>query len=44
MKAVDVTALAYFRRALAANPNLQQVEQVIEQLKQALIEKRKGTI
>lgn len=37
-------ALAYFRRALAANPNLRQVEQMIEQLKQALIEKRKGTI
>jgi len=37
-------ALAYFQRALAVNPNLQQVEQVIEQLKQALIEKRKGTI
>ena len=37
-------ALAYFQRALAANPNLQQIEQMIEQLKQALIEKRKGTI
>jgi tetratricopeptide (TPR) repeat protein len=37
-------ALAYFQRALAVNPNLQQVEEMIEQLKQALIEKRKGTI
>jgi len=37
-------ALAYFERALAANPNLRQVEQMIEQLKQALLEKRKGTI
>ena len=37
-------ALAYFQRALDVNPNLQQVEQVIEQIKQALIEKRKGTI
>ena len=37
-------ALAYFQRALAVNPNLQQIEQMIEQLKQALIEKRKGTI
>ena len=37
-------ALAYFQRALAVNPNLQQVEQMIEQLKQAIIEKRKGTI
>ncbi len=37
-------ALAYFQRALAANPNLQQIKQMIEQLKQALIEKRKGTI
>jgi tetratricopeptide (TPR) repeat protein len=37
-------ALAYFQRALAANPNLHQIEQLVEQLKQALIEKRKGTI
>ena len=37
-------ALAYFQRALAANPNLRQIEQMIEELKQALIEKRKGTI
>ena len=37
-------ALAYFQRAFAVNPNLQQIEQVIEQLKQALIEKRKDTI
>lgn len=37
-------ALVYFQRALAVNPNLQQVEQMIEQLKKVLIEKRKGTI
>ena len=37
-------ALAYFQRALAANPNLRQIERMIEELKQALIEKRKGTI
>ena len=37
-------ALAYFERAVAANPNLQQIEYLIEELKQALIEKRKGTI
>jgi len=36
-------ALVYFQRALAVNPNLQQVEQTIEQLKQAIIEKRRGT-
>jgi tetratricopeptide (TPR) repeat protein len=37
-------ALAYFERAVAVNPNLHQLEYVIEQLKQTLIEKRKGTI
>jgi tetratricopeptide (TPR) repeat protein len=37
-------ALAYFQRALQVNPNLGQVEAMIEELKQALIEKRKGTI
>jgi tetratricopeptide (TPR) repeat protein len=37
-------ALPYFQRALAANPNLHQIERAIELLKQALIEKRKGTI
>ena len=37
-------ALAYFERAVAVNPNLQQIEYLIEELKQALIEKRKGTI
>ena len=37
-------AIVYFQRALAVNPNLQQVEQMIQQLKQAVIEKRKGTI
>jgi uncharacterized protein YdhG (YjbR/CyaY superfamily) len=34
----------YFQRALAVNPNLRQVERMIEQLKQIVIEKRKGTI
>ena len=37
-------ALAYFQRALQVNPNLAQVEVMIEELKQVLIEKRKGTI
>jgi tetratricopeptide (TPR) repeat protein len=37
-------ALTYFQRALAVNPNLQQVENMIQQLKQVVIEKRKGTI
>lgn len=37
-------ALMYFQRALAVNPNLQQVENMIRQLKQVVIEKRKGTI
>jgi tetratricopeptide (TPR) repeat protein len=37
-------ALAYFQRALQINPNLGQVEAMIEELKQVLIEKRKGTI
>ena len=37
-------ALTYFQRALTVNPNLQQVKRMIEQLEQALIEKRKGTI
>jgi tetratricopeptide (TPR) repeat protein len=37
-------ALMYFQRALAVNPNLQQVENMLQQLKQVVIEKRKGTI
>ncbi|HTY78439.1 MAG TPA: tetratricopeptide repeat protein [Candidatus Bathyarchaeia archaeon] len=37
-------ALGYFQRALAVNPNLQQVENMIRELKQVVIEKRKGTI
>ena len=37
-------ALAYFQRALAVNPNLQNVENMIQQLKQVVIEKRRGTI
>ena len=37
-------AIVYFQRALAVNPNLQNVENMIQQLKQVVIEKRKGTI
>jgi len=37
-------ALTYFQRALAVNPNLQNVENMIQQLKQLVIEKRRGTI
>ena len=37
-------ALDYFQRALKVNPNLQQVEAVVEQLKRVIVEKRKGTI
>jgi tetratricopeptide (TPR) repeat protein len=37
-------ALLYFERALAVNPNMEQVEAMIEQLKSLLLEKRKGTI
>jgi tetratricopeptide (TPR) repeat protein len=37
-------ALTYFQRALAVNPNLQNVENMIQQLKQVVIEKRRGTI
>jgi tetratricopeptide (TPR) repeat protein len=37
-------ALVYFQRALAVNPNLNHVEQMIQQLKQVVIEKRKDTI
>lgn len=37
-------ALTYFQRALAVNPNLQNVESMIQQLKQVVIEKRRGTI
>lgn len=37
-------ALEYFQRALKVNPNLSGVEAAVEQLQQALIEKRKGTI
>ena len=44
LTAGEVMALAYFERAVAVNPNLHQLEYVIEQLKQTLIEKRKGTI
>jgi len=37
-------ALDYFQRALKVNPNLHQVESVVEQLKRIIVEKRKGTI
>jgi tetratricopeptide (TPR) repeat protein len=37
-------ALDYFQRALTVNPNLAGVEDAVEQLKRAVIEKRKGTI
>ncbi len=37
-------ALVYFQRALAVNPNLQNVDHMIQQLKQLMIEKRRGTI
>ena len=37
-------ALAYFRRALRVNPNMQGIRQIIPQLEQLLTERRKGTI
>jgi tetratricopeptide (TPR) repeat protein len=37
-------ALTYFERALAVNPNLEQVELTVRELRNQLIEKRKGTI
>jgi tetratricopeptide (TPR) repeat protein len=37
-------ALDYFQRALKVNPNLRSVETAVEELKQVIIEKRKGTI
>ena len=37
-------ALDYFQRALTVNPNLHQVEVVVEDLKRIIIAKRKGTI
>jgi tetratricopeptide (TPR) repeat protein len=37
-------ALVYFQRALAVNPNLQNIENMIQELKQLVIEKRRGTI
>jgi tetratricopeptide (TPR) repeat protein len=37
-------ALEYFRRALRVNPNLSAVRQVIPQIEQLLMERRKGTI
>jgi tetratricopeptide (TPR) repeat protein len=37
-------ALPYFERALAVNPNMEQVERVIEQLKALLAQRRKDSI
>ena len=37
-------ALSYFERALAVNPNMEQVEQVIEELKSLLMKQKKDTI
>jgi tetratricopeptide (TPR) repeat protein len=37
-------ALEYFQRALAVNPNLRSVAAAVEELKRAIVEKRKGTI
>ena len=37
-------ALSYFERALAVNPNMEQVEQVIEELKGLLKQQKKDTI
>jgi tetratricopeptide (TPR) repeat protein len=37
-------ALEYFQRALMINPNLRSVEAAVAELKQLIIEKRKGTI
>ncbi len=38
------SALDYFQRALAVNPNLAQVQAAVDQLKRLLIEKRRDTI
>ena len=38
------TALGYFERALAINPNLHRVEEAMQALRRLLVEKRKGTI
>ncbi len=37
-------ALGYFERALAINPNLQQVEEAVEELRRGLLQRRKDTI
>ena len=37
-------ALTYFERALAVNPNLTQVEESIETLRQIIIQRRKDAI
>ncbi len=38
------TALGYFERALAINPNLRGVEEAVQGLRHLLVEKRKGTL
>lgn len=37
-------ALTYFERALAVNPNLEQVEETVERLRRLVIQRRKDTI
>jgi tetratricopeptide (TPR) repeat protein len=37
-------ALAYFERALAVNPNLDQVEAAVQAIKRLLLEQRRGTL
>jgi tetratricopeptide (TPR) repeat protein len=45
LKLGDFTrALTYFERALAVNPNLTQVEESIEALRQLIIQRRKDAI
>ena len=45
LKLGDVTrALTYFERALAVNPNLTQVEESVEALRQLIIQRRKDAI
>jgi tetratricopeptide (TPR) repeat protein len=37
-------ALGYFERALGVNPNMEQVELTVQEIKRFLAEKRRGTI
>ncbi|MBI2526863.1 MAG: tetratricopeptide repeat protein [Candidatus Rokubacteria bacterium] len=41
---VPERALEHFQRALRVNPNLEQVQAAVEQLRELLIRKRRGTI